>query len=221
MTRPETVAEPARLAPGGITACVASIPTRWGTDIPVTGIGCGGRGALQRTLMSVLDQTLQPAAISVQVDTAREGAWVVRNRLVDSVLTPWMAFCDDDDWWYREHLALLAACAAEHDADYVFSYFDTNMHDPLGLFGKPFDPAAPHHTTMNILVRTDLARVVGFTPPHPKDTVSGEDWRFTLGCVTLGAKIVHLPQRTWYFNYHGTPAMRGPNPNTSGQPHNW
>jgi hypothetical protein len=88
-----------------------------------------------------------------------------------------------------------------------------------------------------VLVRTELAQAVGYSAPnrcerhkatgprgwHPDcvppgcDLVGGEDRRFALACYEAGAKIVHLPRRTWRFNYHGYEQ----HPNTSGQPANW
>lgn len=188
-----------------VTVCIPTIPPR------------STNRMLPLALRSVFTQTHPAAAVSIAVDIAHEGAWVTRQRALMAVFgSEWVAFLDDDDWWYSIHLERLLACAEDTGADYVFSYFDTNMADPLGLFGREFDPANPSHTTMTILVRTELAQDVGFTPPHPGDIVSGEDWRFTLGCVEAGAKIVHLPERTWFWNWHPEDSR-----NTSGQPHNW
>lgn len=110
-----------------------------------------------------------------------------------------------------------AVQAAYTDADYVFSWFVLGSMcgnvDRLGHFGREFDPANPHHTTMTVLVKTELAQAVGFTPPEDKARVGGEDWRFTLGCVAAGAKIVHLPERTWTYS-----CLPG---NTSGLPDRW
>ena len=135
--------------------------------------------------------------------------------LFRSAQTPWVAFLDDDDAFKPEHLERLLWCAADTDSDYVFSYFDTTFcTDPLGHFGKPFDPAAPHHTTITVLVRRELAQSVGFRTDHPDGwTLAQEDWRFTLDCVAAGAKITHLPERTWYWFHHGH--------NTSGRPDRW
>lgn len=170
---------------------------------------------LGQALRSVVDQTHAAAAISIAVDIHKQGAWVTRQRALDAVATPWVQFLDDDDMLYPQHLDRLLACAVDTGADYVFSYWDlTRSGDVLGHFGREFNPADPTHTTMCVLVRTELAKTVGFTPPDPADENSGEDWRFTLDCVAQGAKIVHLPEQTWYWRHH----QPG---NTSGQPHNW
>lgn len=169
---------------------------------------------LAQAVLSVGQQDHPVDQVSIAVDTQHAGAWVTRQRALDAVTTDWVFFLDDDDYYYPPHTSRLLECAQETGADYVFSYWDTQRTaDILGHFGKVFDPEHPHHTTMNILVRTELAKAVGFTPPAEGDICGGEDWRFTLGCVEKGAKIVHLPEQTWYWRHHSS--------NTSGQPRNW
>lgn len=161
-------------------------------------------GLLLRAIGSVDSQTLLPDALSVAVDHARAGAAHTRQRALEGVLTNWVAFLDSDDEMLPVHLERLITCAHETGADYVFSWFvRAQGGDPLGHFGKPFDPAHPHHTTMTILCRTELAVQAGFTD-HPDANAqwSGEDWRFTLRCIELGAHIVHLPEETWIWHRH-------------------
>jgi hypothetical protein len=169
---------------------------------------------LRRAIGSVLEQQHTVNQISVAVDVNHDGAWVTRQRALDAINTDLVGFLDDDDEWYPQHVRRLVETLIECDADYVFSYWDlTRSGDVLGHFGRSFDPVDPHHTTMNVIVRTELAKQVGFTPPGAGDVASGEDWRFILGCVATGAKIIHLPEQTWYWRHHSR--------NTSGQPHNW
>jgi hypothetical protein len=90
--------------------------------------------------------------------------------------------------------------------------------DPLGNFGRVFDHAAPHQTTVTTLVRTELAQSVGFREfPEDGSLIEGqrrgEDHRFLVGCVDAGAKVLHVPQRTWIWNHWGG--------NTSGLPGRW
>lgn len=169
-------------------------------------------GLLGEALQSVYDQELAAAETCVAVDTREEGAAATRQRALSLASSDWVAFLDDDDLMLTEHLRVLMDGATEHNADYVFSYFVRKKGgDPLGHFGKRFDNAAPHHTTMTILVRTELAKRVGFANHvHANGSWPGEDWAFTLGCVELGAKIVHVPQETWIWRRHAG--------NTSGLP---
>lgn len=183
----------------GVTVCIAAHPARF------------RNGMLERALTSVLTQTLQPEAIHVANDVERHGAGHTRRNLLESVATTWLAWIDSDDEWLPEHLEKLHRVATETDSVFVYSWFYGN--DPLGHFGLPFDPCHPHHTTMNVLVRTDIAKRVGFQDTQPPP-FSNEDWGFITGvaaiCCAEGLKMTHLPERTWYYHQQGQ--------NTSGQP---
>lgn len=169
-------------------------------------------GMLLRALQSVAAQTWLPAAVSVAVDTGREGAAATRQRALEGVLTRWVAFLDSDDEFLPEHLELLLGCAERENADFVFSWFQgTNGFDPFPTnFGKVFDPANPVETTSTVLVRTELAQTARIEPLPERLHNGGEDFRLVLRCIELGAKIVHLPEVTWLWNIHGG--------NTSGLP---
>lgn len=168
-------------------------------------------GLLARALASVWAQTLPPSAVSVAVDVDRAGAAATRQQALDAVRTEWVQFLDSDDELLPPHLDRLTICAEQTGADFVFSWFEpVGMPDPLGHFGIPFDSLHPHHTTMTVLVRTDLALRVGFTPAAPGDPFGNEDWRFICGVAATGARMVHLAERTWRYHGHGG--------NTSGMP---
>ncbi len=179
-------------------------------------------GMLDRAVASVKNQLLPAADISIAIDEDGDGAAVTRQRALDAVKTEWTAFLDSDDWFYPEHLKVLAAGARIFNADYLFSYYLVHFpdgrpwpqNDPLGHFGKQFNPQAPHQTTITTLVRTELAQEIGFREPPPGALINGEhygeDFQFTVECARAGAKIVHIPRRTWAWTHH-----RG---NSSGQP---
>jgi hypothetical protein len=182
-------------------------------------------------LASVRRQLVRPAAVHVVEDTTHAGAAATRDRGLRMVETEWVAFLDSDDVMYREHLRVLMAGARIHRADYVFSYFDVIDRvgrvvpvDPLGYFGREFDPDRPHQTTITTLVRTELAQQVGFQAPTPGEMidgqVAGEDFNFLLGVVAAGGKVVHVPRRTWGWRHHGvgSPGFAG---NTSGRGDRW
>ncbi len=172
-------------------------------------------GLLSRAVFSVFRQEHSAAGLSIAVDLDKQGAPATRQRALDGVTTGWTAFLDSDDEFLPQHLRRLAQTAQEQEADYVFSWFQSPCgFDPFPLnFGHPFDPLNPVETTITILVRTELAKEARFTEPpdgwHWLNT--GEDRRFTLRCIELGAKIVHLAERTWVWH------NEGPH-NTSGLP---
>lgn len=170
---------------------------------------------------SVVAQTYPAAAISVAVDVDRQGAAPTRQRALEAVQTPWVAFLDSDDMFLPRHLELLSKHAIETGADFVYSWFriltaqgrilEDDPIFPVTHYLSPFDPEDPIETTITTLVRTELAQQVGFQAldrGHAEN--SGEDRRFTLECLAAGAKISHLVRKTWLWRHHGN--------NTSGVP---
>lgn len=191
----------------GITVAIPTIPPR--------------AAMLTRAIESVLAQECPAAALSIAVDLDRQGAATTRDRALRAVGTEWTAFLDDDDQMQPEHLRVLMQAAEETGVDYVYSYYTVANADgtllphvdPLQHFGRPFDPAHPHQTTITVLVRTALAQQVGFRDPPEGALIDGqrygEDFLFTAECAAAGAKFLHVPQRTWLWVHHQ---------NTSGRP---
>lgn len=186
----------------GITVVIPSIPPR--------------RAMLQRAIASAINQIYPAAAISVAIDVGRQGAWHTRNRALSVVNTEWTAFLDDDDEFLPEHLNILHNYVVNHEADMAYSWFRTvpNGRDPFPAWfaTAPWDVAKPRHTTIVMLVRTDLAQSISFSAPTPDDPFGNEDWRFILELNRRG-KIVHAPEQTWLWHHHGL--------NTSGRPEKW
>lgn len=183
----------------GITVCIAAHPARF------------RNGMLSRAFGSVMAQTHQPQAVLVVNDDGRKGAGWTRRTLIGLVQTEWVAWLDSDDEWMPEHLEKLYRVAVETESVYVYSWF--HGYDPLGHFGLPFLPCTPHHTTMGILERTDIAKEVGFYDSQ-QGKFSNEDWLHIVGFSQIacerGLKMTHLAERTWtYHQGHG---------NSSGQP---
>lgn len=176
-------------------------------------------GMTKRAVGSALLQSYPASAIIVENDKTKMGAPFTRNAGLQKVTTEWVAFLDSDDQFKKNHLEVLINGAYEHGADYVFSWFDPigfGGGDPLGHFGKQWDYEHPTQTTITTLVKTEIAQLVGFRTPPEGATINGErygeDFQFTMECAEEGAKFLHIPQRTWLWNYHGM--------NTSGKPTN-
>jgi glycosyltransferase involved in cell wall biosynthesis len=170
---------------------------------------------LERAVASVKAQTFAPSGgLSVALDVDHAGAAINRQRALDGVRTEWVAFLDDDDTFYPQHLEALSKLQVDTDADYVWSWFDGN--DPFPMHrGKQMDPANPHHTTMTIMCRTELARASGFAQPDGPmhQDWAGEDWQFIVRCVNSGAKFATTEEITWTYQLHGT--------HTSGLSNRW
>lgn len=185
-----------------ITVATASIPTRTST-------------LLTEAVVSAQRQTYPPVGgISVALDVNREGAASTRQRALDSVRTEWVAFLDDDDFFYPHHLETLVKLQVETGADYLYSWFDGNNPFPMHR-GRQFNRDEPHHTTMTVMVRTELAKEAGFFLPDGPlhQDWMGEDWQFTLRCAALGGKFAGSADITWHYRLHGN--------NTSGLPTRW
>jgi hypothetical protein len=152
---------------------------------------------LERAIASVQAQTVD-AEIVVQRDEGFTGRFRVggaaetRNKALERVRTPWVAFLDDDDAFHPQHLEKCLACAEEQNADLVFPWFDganstgvlyaptdENVEgDPAGPRASPegmtFGPVqaatlARPETTWNwipitVLAGTELVRDVGGFP---------------------------------------------------------
>lgn len=163
-----------------------------------------------RAMGSVWQQTYPVSQLSLSMDHEKAGAAANRQRALEGIATEWCAFLDDDDAFYPMHIEKLVRFAQETDADYVFPWFDVDAGlDPFPQhFGKKYNMAEPTHTTITVLVRTELAKSIGF---HP--AAGGEDWDFTVRCIEAGATIEHLPERTWRW-FHGAH-------NTSGRADRW
>jgi glycosyltransferase involved in cell wall biosynthesis len=183
-----------------VTAAIAAIPPR--VD-----------NLLTEAINSVHAQTVMlRGGISVALDMNREGAARTRQRALDAVQTEWVAFLDDDDYWYPQHVETLLNLQRETDADFLYSWFDGNNPFPMHR-GRQFDAKEPHHTTMNVMVRTQVAKEAGgfLLPDGPlHQDWAGEDWKFITRCANAGAKFAGSPEITWHYRIHGR--------NTSGLP---
>lgn len=177
----------------GVTVLIAAHPIRL------------RNGLVNEAFASVTAQTLQPDSIIMVNDIERAGAGRTRQKLLRMVETEWLAWCDSDDLWYPNHLQDLMQVAEQTDSVWVFSWFDGP--DPLGHFGLPFNPCTPHHTTMGVLERTDLAKEVGFLDSQKNSLFSNEDWAHITGFSAMACerslRMTHLPKRTWLYRQQG------------------
>lgn len=177
-----------------ITVLIATIPERLEVELP-------------RALASVQAQTYKPTHVRVVLDEDGAGAADTRNRGLRDIRTEWVAFLDDDDVLYPNHLKLLARCATLTGADVVYPGYDRD-DDPVRMFGVPFDRgmlARTNFIPVTALCRTEKVLAAGGFQPHPD--VNGdpcEDWGLWLAMAEQGAEFLHLPQRTWRWYPGGT-----------------
>lgn len=174
---------------------------------------------LARAVRSVAEQTLQPAAHLIEVDTGRTGAAATRDRLLKRVETEYVAILDDDDELLPDHLETLRGPADRHDL--VYSHFRYSSLGDGGhlqqFFGKPWDNSKPHQITVTWLARTQaLLDVGGFSEGF--DPLSSnldaqrnriaEDYLIVLKLAKADARILHVPKVTWIYHV-GHPATQG------------
>lgn len=75
------------------------------------------------------EQTFAPVEHLIGFDYERVGPSTVRNRLAGAASGDWLAFLDDDDVFYPQHLATLVANAG--DTDLVWSLCDVDGQAPI------------------------------------------------------------------------------------------
>jgi glycosyltransferase involved in cell wall biosynthesis len=167
---------------------------------------------LARALASMDAQSYPPAEVITLVDLQREGAAATRNRALDLVTTDWVAFLDDDDELYPDHLRRLARFARITGADLVYPYFDADV-DELNTFGLPFDPVLlrqANYIPVTVLARTQALKDAGGFQAHPdRNGDPCEDWGLWLALLDAGATLAHLPARTWRWHNGGEGSTRG------------
>lgn len=186
-------------------------------------------GRLAVALESVHNQTVQVANTVISEDTEKKGAALNRDKGLAGANTEWVAFLDDDDFFYPQHIEHLIKHARKTGADLVYPWFDVfGGTDPFPQFeGQAWDPANPHQFPVTFLCKTELAwEIGGFSGGWIDENNSdeygnraGEDWNFITKFNDAGYKIVHLNERTWGWNHWANPD--GSTGNTSGLPTRW
>jgi len=131
--------------------------------------------------------------------------------------TQWVAPLDDDDEWKPEHIQICLDTALENNADIVYPWFDVvGGSDPFPQFeGRPWSNDDPHIFGCWFLGSAELLKDVGgwlkreqmgdaWKPQWQGDgSGGGEDWNLILRLIDAGAKIVHVPIRTYIWHHEG------------------
>ena len=172
---------------------------------------------LSRALASVAHQTRPVEAISVAIDTHHEGPGPTRTRALLGTQTAWVAPLDDDDEWQPQHIEVCLTAALETGADVVYPWFDVvGGSDPFPQFeGRPWSNDEPHIFGCWFLGRAELLKDVGgwldraqmgdqWKPEWQGDgSGGGEDWNLILRLISAGARIIHIPVRTYIWHHDG------------------
>lgn len=155
---------------------------------------------------SVLSQTWGGEVFhAVGIDTFHDGPSVVRNNIIRD-LDPsfeWLAFVDDDDVVFPEHLAILIEASADADVIYSDCIEEGFIKTWKTRAFNYNEVKADNYIPVTVLMRRSLFEKVGgykISPP-------GEDQELWLRCAEAGARFVYVPKVTWKYRQH--PQLRG------------
>lgn len=153
-------------------------------------------------------QTYRGFGWSVEFDFDREGPAVVRNRIVAASTAPWLAFVDDDDRVYPNHLETLTAAQEASGADVVYSF--GKVTGRLAEVGFAHDCTLTkldaHNNTIPVtaLVRRSVFDAVGGFPTHMRN----EDHGLWLAIRDHGGSFQCVHEVTWEYHFHGSNRSR-------------
>lgn len=161
---------------------------------------------LCRAIASVNQQSLPPDEHLIAVDYHGVGPAAIRNQLISSTDCDWIAFLDDDDRLYPNHLSTLAEYADRADVIIPYCQFD-GPPLPRGYSNRKFsrrDLAAHGCFPITVLVRRELIdKAEGFWAGDRY-----EDWSMWNRMANLGAAFLVLPEITWVY-YRGHSSRTG------------
>lgn len=181
----------------------------------------GREEQLMRAELSVMSQERQPDQLLVEIDKDRTGAAATRNRLLERVDSDVIAWLDDDDWLKPGHLkACMRVIENSFRVDLVYPRpHMVNGRDPTAVTHQGRFPVSPwglrftqemaahirevgSFIPITHLVRTETVRKIGGFPEGrtlENGRYQGEDERYLIEMLKIGAVFEHLDQRTWYW----------------------
>lgn len=135
---------------------------------------------------------------AVMVDHRGEGPAVVRNRMIDVVVTEWTLFLDDDDLLFPNYLDAVGPHLATADVVYT-AWQLTGAVDPVPY--PRFDPdLLRQHNIIPVTacVRTSMLQQVGGFPTDAEL----EDHALWLSLLDAGARFTYTPVIAWHYRRH-------------------
>ena len=173
----------------------------------ITPTVAGREHLLADAVASVELQTYTPVRHIIGVDTGgRPDA--CRNALVQQSSADWIAFLDDDDILYPEHINKLMLAALNEGASMAYSRCDYPPGLGLDRYAvEPFDERklrGANYIPITVLMWRQAFLDVGmFRTP---DQFAGyEDWFLWLDLLDHGHKFAFCPEITWLYRLHGHP----------------
>ena len=167
----------------------------------------GREDLLARAIDSVAAQTHAPVLIEVEEDPDRTGAAATRNRALKRVDTEFVAFLDDDDELFPNHLRVCSRFARLTGVDVAYPGYEAVGDDPVGCFGLEFDATLLRRRNfipVTTLCRTEAVRAANGFQEHPDENGDPcEDWGLWLAMLERGSTFGHVPQVTWRWHVNG------------------
>lgn len=155
---------------------------------------------LSDAIDSVASQTLQSSGHLIGVDTLRMGPSYIRNKLAKSVDTEWLAFLDDDDIFYDNHIS--TAALAKDSSDIIYTWCDSIGRDN-------FNPNS-HFDSSRLLNEGNYIPVTAFVRTSAFNHVNGfnlesrlEDWDLWKRLYLKGYRFTCIPVVTWCYRFLG------------------
>jgi hypothetical protein len=163
---------------------------------------------------SVGAQTVKPKKTLMSVDD--QCGWTGshlaanRNRLIDLVDTEFYACLDDDDVFYKDHIATLLSAANERpEAHVIYSWGDGRGQSVW----TPWDPEV--FLEHNIICSTIMCRKSAWyeVGGYPEDEDGYEDYLFLKDILEVFGPTAFccVPRVTWHYRQTQAPSLTGPN----------
>lgn len=141
-------------------------------------VGPPREAMLREAMASVIGQSQPPGQLIVEEDTLHRGGPLTRNAATLKVSTGWVAYLDDDDYWYPTHLEVLWRAAQDTGADVVYPWMTGNDPWP-DRFGRAWDSDHPYLFPICYLAKTQVVVDAGafdHVSLYGHEIVAGEDW---------------------------------------------
>lgn len=149
---------------------------------------------------SVAAQQIQANGHLIGVDSSRQGPSYIRNKLSKSVDTEWIAFLDDDDILYNNHISV--ASQAKDHSDIIYTWCTSVGRDnfnPNSYFDAERLMNAGNYIPVTTFVRTAAFFAVGGFDLEARF----EDWDLWKRLYTNGYRFTCIPVITWSYRFLG------------------
>lgn len=154
---------------------------------------CDAIGSVNQQIVPAVDHL-------VGVDLQKRGPSYIRNQLSKSVETEWIAFLDDDDVVYDNHI--LEASAAAEKSDIIYTWCDSigrGNFNPNSFFDETRLLRDGNFIPVTTFIRTSVFKEVGGFDLNARL----EDWDLWKRLCIDGYRFTCVPVITWCYRFLG------------------